>query len=371
MAELDKYFKQLCAMEGSDLHLSTGRPPMVRVRGQMKSLDEPVLTSEMMKTYLMEVAPKSRWELFTQAGDIDFAYELAGAARFRCNYFIDNKGIGAVFRLVPPKIMTLDQLGLPKVIKKFCYLTKGLVIVTGPTGSGKSTTLAAIINHINTVRTEHIITIEDPIEFVYPMKNCLINQREVRQHTKDFKVALRAALREDPDVVLIGEMRDAETIETAIETAETGHLVFATLHTNTAASTVDRILDMFPADRQAQIRSLLSTTLLGVVSQVICQKQPEGRVAAFEILLSSPAISSLIREGKTYQIQSTIQSSGAQGMRTLNEALIRLVKKNLIHPLEAYTKATEKEDMEQKLRSAGFQVNDNILEEYFKSTHPH
>ncbi len=366
MAGLDRFFKRLCALEGSDLHLTTGRVPLIRVHGKVKPLENVVLTAETMKSLLTEIITQPKWEAFLQTGDTDFAYEIPDLARFRANYFVDNRGLGAVFRVIPSKILTMDQLGLPKVVKKFCYLTKGLIIVTGPTGSGKSTTLASILNHINSVRTEHIVTIEDPIEFVYPDKSCLVNQREVTRHTRNFKVALRAALRQDPDVVLIGEMRDVETVETAMETAETGHLVFGTLHTTTAASTVDRIIDMFPADKQSQIRSMLSTTLLGVVAQVLCQKLPKGRIAAYEILLANSAISNLIREGKTYQIPSIMQSCGSQGMRSLNEALIRLVKKGTIEPIEAYVKSIEKDDMVQKLKNEGFQVSDVLIDDYVK-----
>lgn len=370
MAQLDAYFHKLCELDGSDLHLTTGCPPMIRINGQIVPQGDTPISADAMKTCLMEIAPKARWETFLQSGDMDFAYEISGLARFRANYFVDSRGLGAVFRLIPSTILTMDQLGLPNVIKKFCFLTKGLIIVTGPTGSGKSTTLAAIINQINAVRNEHIITIEDPIEFVYPRKACLVNQREVNRHTRNFKGALRAALRQDPDVILVGEMRDTETVETAMETAETGHLVFGTLHTTTAATTVDRIIDMFPGERQSQVRSMLSSTLLGVIAQVLCQKTSGGRVAAYEILLSNSALSSLIREGKTFQIPSVMQSNGAQGMRTLNEALIRLVKKKEIEPMEAYLKAIEKDDIVQKLKSAGHIINDHVLDAYFKQHTP-
>jgi len=361
---IDKFLHQLCKLEGSDLHLTTGRVPLIRVHGSMVPLPGgEILTPALMQTILMEIA-QSKWESFSKSADIDFAYEIAELSRFRVNYFVDHRGIGAVFRVIPTKILTMEQLGLPKVIKQLCNLTKGLVIVTGPTGSGKSTTLAAILNQINSTRKDHIITIEDPIEFVYPEKKCLVNQREVSRHTKSFKTALRAALREDPDVILIGEMRDTETVETAMETAETGHLVFGTLHTNTAASTVDRVIDMFPADRQSQIRSMLSTTLIGVIAQVLCRKISGGRVAAYEILMSNTAVSNLIREGKTYQLPSIIQSGGENGMRSMSEALFRLIKKKQIEPFEAYIMATEKDDMESKIKSLGLKVSQLLLDEY-------
>ncbi|HWZ26973.1 MAG TPA: PilT/PilU family type 4a pilus ATPase, partial [Gemmatimonadales bacterium] len=289
--------------------------------------------------------------------DTDFAYELSGTARFRCNVFADRNGIGAVFRLIPSKILSFKDLSLPDTIKKLCFLQKGLVLVTGPTGSGKSTTLAALIDFINEHRTDHIITIEDPIEFVHENKQCLITQRQVHVHTESFKSALRAALREDPDIVLVGEMRDLETIAIALETAETGHLVFGTLHTTTAPSTVDRIIDQFPADRQAQIRIMLSESLKGVIAQTLCKKIGGGRVAAREILLTTPAISNLIREGKTFQIPSIIQTSKKLGMITLNDALLELVEKKQVEPDEAYMKAVEKTGFAAQLKSKGFKLS--------------
>ena len=263
------------------------------------------------------------------------------------------KGCGAVFRVIPNKILTAEQLGLSPHILKLCQLNKGLVLVTGPTGSGKSTTLCAMIDYINRTRQEHIITIEDPIEFVHQSQQCLINQREVRTHTDSFKRALRAALREDPDIILVGELRDLETIAIAIETAETGHLVFGTLHTTTAASTVDRVIDQFPADRQAQIRVMLSESLRGVIAQTLCRKIGGGRVAALEVLIATPAISNLIREGKTFQIASMMQVGRGAGMVTLNDALIELVTKKLVSPDEAYAKSVDKAGFEAVLKRGG------------------
>jgi twitching motility protein PilT len=305
-----------------------------------------------MRQILFEIAPERNKVQFDEEWDTDFAYELPGVARFRANLFMDRRGPGGVFRVIPSKILTVEDLGLPKAITDLCYLTKGLVLVTGPTGSGKSTTLAAMIDHINANRTDHIITIEDPIEFVHNEKKCLINQREVHRHTGSFKCALRAALREDPDIVLVGEMRDLETIEIALETAETGHLVFGTLHTTTAASTVDRIIDQFPAERQAQIRTMLASSLKGVVAQTLCKKKPKGRVAALEILIANNAVSANIREGKVHQIASAMQMGGKLGMRLLNDSLLEWVVAGEVEPLEAYMKAVNKDDMVAKFRQA-------------------
>jgi twitching motility protein PilT len=272
---------------------------------------------------------------------------------------MDRKGMGGVFRFIPAEIMTVHDLGLSEEIINLCNLHKGLVVVTGPTGSGKSTTLAAMVDHINTNRTDHIITIEDPIEFVHPNKKCLVNQREVGVHTEGFKVALRAALREDPDVVLVGEMRDLETVEIAIETAETGHLVFGTLHTNTAASTVDRIIDQFPSAQQDQIRTMLAESLRGVLSQTLVKAKGGGRVAALEVLLINNAVSNLIREGKTYQIPSVMQTSRGTGMRTLNDALLELVKAGKVEPQDAYWKAVDKSELESLFSRNGYVLPKN------------
>ena len=342
---------------GSDLHLSADETPMLRVDGEMVRVDgQAACSPEMTARLLFDVMPPRNREEFESTGDTDFAYEIEGLARFRVNVFNDRKGIGGVFRVIPSKILTAEDLRLPKPILDLCHVSKGLVLVTGPTGSGKSTTLAAMIDYINDRRTDHIITIEDPIEFVHPNRRCLVNQREVVTHTQSFKKALLAALREDPDIVLVGELRDLETIEIAIETAETGHLVFGTLHTTTACSTVDRIIDQFPTDRQGQIRTMLSESLKGVVAQTLLRKTGGGRVAALEILIGIPAISNLIREGKTFQIPSIMQTGKKHGMLLLNDALIDLVKKKLVTSDEAYLKAADRTGFASMLRSAGITV---------------
>src|SRR5215475_9782120 len=352
---IDALFRAMCDMKASDLHLSVGSPPAVRKDGRMQSLTEgaPALTPESLLSLLMPILPAINKKEFHDRHDTDFAYELRGTARFRGNAFMDRKGPGAVFRVIPANILTAEQLGLSQHILNLCKLNKGLVLVTGPTGSGKSTTLCALIDYINRTRDDHIITIEDPIEFVHDNKKCLINQREVHNHTDSFRDALRAALREDPDIVLVGEMRDLETVAIAIETAETGHLVFGTLHTTTAASTVDRVIDQFPADRQAQIRVMLSESLRGVISQTLCKKIGGGRAAALEVLIVSPAIGNLIRDAKTFQIPSMMQVGKASGMVTLNDALFELVTKKLVAPEEAYLKAVDKAGFEGLLKRVG------------------
>ena len=296
--------------------------------------------------------PESNRKQFSEKHDTDFAYEIPGLARFRANAFADRKGPGAVFRVIPAKILTAEQLGLSPAILGLCTLNKGLVLVTGPTGSGKSTTLCAMIDHVNKTRADHLITIEDPIEFVHQNQKCLINQREVRTHTDSFKDALRAALREDPDIVLVGELRDLETIAIAIETAETGHLVFGTLHTTTAASTVDRVIDQFPSDRQAQIRIMVSESLRGVIAQTLCRKIGGGRIAALEVLIATGAVSNLIREGKTFQIPSMMQVGKNVGMVSLNDALFELVAKKLVTPEEALSKAVDKAGLDGLIKRA-------------------
>jgi twitching motility protein PilT len=352
---MDALFRAMCAMGASDLHLSCGSVAIVRKDGRMMPLEEgaSVLTPEQVMNLLLPILPEQNQKEFREHHDSDFAYELPGVARFRGNAFMDRKGPGAVFRVIPANILTAEQLGLSQHILNLCQLNKGLVLVTGPTGSGKSTTLCAMVDYINRTREDHIITIEDPIEFVHPNKKCLINQREVRTHTAGFKNALRAALREDPDIILVGELRDLETIAIAIETAETGHLVFGTLHTTTAASTVDRVIDQFPADRQAQIRVMLSESLKGVIAQTLCRKVGGGRVAALEVLIATGAISNLIREGKTFQIPSMMQVGKSVGMVTLNDALMELVTKKLVAPDEAYAKAVDKAAFEAALKRAG------------------
>jgi twitching motility protein PilT len=349
---INSMFRRMCELKASDLHISSSVAPLVRKDGEMCRLHDAAgpLSSDMILTLLNEIMPAVNQAEFEARHDTDFAYEIAGLARFRANVFMDRQGVGAVFRVIPSKILTAEQLGLSPHVLDLCKLTKGLVLVTGPTGSGKSTTLCAMIDYINRNRTDHIITIEDPIEFVHQNQKCLINQREVHNHTRSFKDALRAALREDPDVLLVGELRDLETIAIAIETAETGHLVFGTLHTTTAASTVDRVIDQFPADRQAQIRVMLSESLRGVIAQTLCRKIGGGRVAALEVLLTNGAISNLIREGKTFQIPSMMQVGRAQGMVSLNDALAELVKKGLVAPEEAVLRAVDKAGLEMLLK---------------------
>tara|TARA_R110002072_G_scaffold122941_10_gene257982 strand:- start:734 stop:2059 length:1326 start_codon:yes stop_codon:yes gene_type:complete len=364
MAWIDSLFKRMCELDASDLHLSSNRQPMLRLHGDMVPIEgAPILEPKQMRQILMEICPEKNQAQFTKESDTDFAYQLPGMGRFRCNYFEDNTGPGAVFRVIPEDILTVEQLGLSQAILDMCYLSKGLVLVTGPTGSGKSTTLAAMIDHINKSRSDHIITIEDPIEFVHKDHKCLLNQREVGEHTESFKRALRAALREDPDIVLVGEMRDLETIEIAIETAETGHLVFGTLHTSTAASTVDRIIDQFPADRQSQIRTMLSSSLKGVVAQTLCKKIGGGRVAALEILVVNSGISNQIREGKTHQIPSQMQMGAKLGMRLLNDSLAELVKDGKVEPEQAYLKAIDKEGMKTMLTGMGKSLDMSKLSE--------
>jgi twitching motility protein PilT len=352
---IDRLFHAMCGMKASDLHISSGMPPLVRKDGEIRPLDETAapLSPNDVAVLLDPIMPEKNRAEFERRHDTDFAYEIRGLARFRANIFMDRKGRGAVFRVIPSKILTAEDLGLSSYILQLCRLNKGLVLVTGPTGSGKSTTLCGMIDYINRNRSDHIITIEDPIEFVHENKQCLMNQREVHTHTDSFKDALRAALREDPDIILVGEMRDLETVAIAIETAETGHLVFGTLHTTTAASTVDRVIDQFPTDRQAQIRIMLSESLKGVIAQTLCKKIGGGRVAALEVLIVTSAISNLIREAKTFQIPSLMQVGKAIGMVTLNDALMELVTKKLVEPQEAYLKSVDKNGFEGLLKRAG------------------
>jgi twitching motility protein PilT len=341
-AAMDVLFRILVQSGASDLHLRTGEPPMLRLHGELSRQEQPPLSAERLEAMLLSIMTGKEVGEFRDGGDTDWAYEIEGLARFRCNAGRDRFGAMGVFRVIPNQIRTAEEMGLSQEVQNLCYLTKGLVVVTGPTGSGKSTTLAGLVDLINRTRTDHIITIEDPIEFVHPSKKCLVTQRQVGLHTRSFKHALRAALREDPDIILVGEMRDLETVSIAIETAETGHLVFGTLHTTTAASTIDRIIDQFPPDRQAQVRVMLSESLRGVIAQTLCKKIGGGRVAAREVLLTIPAVSNLIREGKTFQIPSIMQVNRKGGMVTLYDALIELVDARLVEPKEAYMKAVEK-----------------------------
>jgi len=336
----------MVAQGASDFHLSSRNCPTFRIVGTITPVGKEILTADAVEKLIYEIIPERNRLEWEQTRDTDFAYELDGAGRYRCNVFADSNGIGAVFRLIPSKILGFKELGLPDSMKRFCFLQKGMVLITGPTGSGKSTTLAAIIDYINDHRSNHVITIEDPIEFMHSNKKCIINQREVHSHTDSFKRALRAALREDPDIVLVGEMRDVETVRIALETAETGHLVFGTLHTISAHATVDRLINQFPADEQSQVRCGLAETLKGVVSQALCKrKDGSGRIPALEILLGSYALSANIREGKLQQIPNAIQMGRKEGMCSLNDSLLDLLAKDIIEPVEAYQKASAKEEL--------------------------
>lgn len=338
---------------GSDLHVSAGERPFCRVDGEMGALDgEPAIPPSETREMVLSIAPERNVKEFEETHDTDFAYEIEGVARFRCNVFLDRNGVGGVFRQIPSEVWTAEKLGLSDAILDLCMMPKGLVVVTGPTGSGKSTTLSAMIDYINRNRADHIITIEDPIEFTHENRKCLVNQREVGVHTEGFKVALRAALREDPDIVLIGEMRDLETVEIALETAETGHLVFGTLHTNTAPSTVSRVIEQFPGEQQNHIRAMLADSLKGVIAQTLCKREGGGRVAAMEVLLVNSAASNLIREGKSYQLPSVMQTSGEDGMQTLNDALVELVEEGLVTPEEARRNAVDAKEFDKTLDRA-------------------
>lgn len=349
--KIDALLRQMVAMNASDLHVCVTAPPMVRLDGDMVPLpnSQPLTAAEVQELLWPMVPERNRGE-FEETHDTDFAHEIPGIARFRANLFVDLRGMGGVFRVIPSKILTVQDLGLPHHLLSLCNLAKGLVVVTGPTGSGKSTTLAALIDYINQTRAAHIITIEDPVEFVHPNKRSLINQRQVGEHTDSFKKALRAALREDPDIVLLGEMRDLETISIAMETAETGHLVFGTLHTSSAPSTIDRIIDQFPSEEQNQVRTMLSGSLKGVIAQMLCKKRGGGRVASLEVMFGVPAIANLIREGKIFQIPSIMQTSRNLGMRLMNDSLLELVKGGIVEADEALSKSTDKSTLQTMFR---------------------
>jgi twitching motility protein PilT len=343
MAKIDAFFKLMHEQGASDLHLVSGQPPALRIRGDMERIKYKVLENDELKAMLYEIAPANKIKEFEETGDIDFGYEIPGIARYRSNFFMQKNGCGAVFREIPEEIMTAEQLGLPSVISKLASLPRGLVLVTGPTGSGKSTTLAAIVDVANRNRKDHIITIEDPIEFVHRSRGCIINHREVGIHTKSFSAALRGALREDPDIILVGEMRDLETISLAIEAASTGHLVFGTLHTMSAPKTIDRIIEVFPATEQSQIRSTLSDGIRAVISQVLFKRvDQKGLCVALEILIATPAARNLIREGKTHQIPSVIQTGKKYGMQLLDDAIMALYEKGWISADDAYLKSNDK-----------------------------
>jgi len=343
MAQIDAFFKLMNEQGASDLHMVAGQQPLLRVRGDMEPVKYKVLKNSELKSLVYEICPEDKIKTFEETGDVDFGYEIPGLARYRANFFMHKNGIGAVFREIPSVILTCEQLGLPPVMSKMATLPKGLVLITGPTGSGKSTTLAAIVDQANKTRKDHILTIEDPIEFVHVSQKSSVNHREVGTHTKSFSSALRGALREDPDIIMVGEMRDLETISLALEAAMTGHLVLATLHTLNASKTVDRMIEIFPASQQDQVRSTLADALKAVVSQTLFKRvDVRGRCAALEILICTPAVRNLIREGKTYQIPSAMQTGKKFGMQTLDDAIMDLLKKRRISPEAAYNNCVEK-----------------------------
>ncbi|MGZ5032476.1 MAG: type IV pilus twitching motility protein PilT [Usitatibacter sp.] len=330
--------------KASDLHLSAGLPPMIRVHGDVRRINVPPLEHKDVHGMVYDIMNDSQRKIYEETLEVDFSFEIPNLARFRVNAFNQNRGAGAVFRTIPSKVLTLEELNAPKIFKEISHQPRGLVLVTGPTGSGKSTTLAAMVNDVNENEYGHILTVEDPIEFVHESKKCLMNQREVGPHTLSFANALRSALREDPDIILVGEMRDLETIRLAMTAAETGHLVFGTLHTSSAAKTVDRIIDVFPAAEKEMIRAMLSESLRAVISQTLCKtKDGSGRVAAHEIMIGTPAIRNLIREAKVAQMYSAIQTGQAIGMQTLDQNLQELVKRNLVSIPEARNKAANKD----------------------------
>ncbi len=343
MARIDAFFKLMNDQGASDLHLVSGQPPALRIRGEMERVKYKVLENDDLKSMLYEIAPEDKVKVFEETGDVDFGYDIPGLARYRANFFMQKYGVAAVFREIPAEIMTAQQLGLPPVVAKLAGLPRGLVLVTGPTGSGKSTTLAAIIDEANRTRKDHIITVEDPIEFVHKSQGCIVNHREIGLHTKSFSAALRGALREDPDIIMVGELRDLETISLAIEAASTGHLVFGTLHTSSAPKTVDRIVEVFPASEQAQIRSTLADGIRAVIAQVLFKRiDTKGRCVALEIVIANPAVRNLIREAKTHQINSMIQTGKKYGMQLLDDAIMELLEKGWISGDEAYMKANDK-----------------------------
>lgn len=347
MAQIDAFFKLMNEQQASDLHLAAGKQPILRVKGELERIKYNPLDNDSLKTMLYEITPEHKIKVFEETGDVDFAYEIPGLARYRANFFKQNNGIAAAFREIPGQILTCQDLGLPSVIKQLATLPRGLVLVTGPTGSGKSTTLAAIIDEANKTRKDHIITVEDPIEFVHVSKKAMINHREVGMHTRSFSAALRGALREDPDIIMVGEMRDLETIDLAIEASLTGHLVFSTLHTSSAPKTIDRVIEVFPADQQAQVRSTLADGIRAVICQSLFRRQNTrpgdmGRVAALEIMIGTPAVRNLIREQKIFQIPSAIQTGKRYGMHSLDDAIMDLLTKKTVSAEEAYAKCNDK-----------------------------
>jgi len=343
MAKIDAFFKLMSEQKASDLHLMVGCKPILRHHCQLMPIKYETIGDQECKNLLYEILTQNQIKEFEENKDLDFSYDFEGVGRFRANICMQRRGIEGNFRLIPSKIPTFEELGLPDIVKKLISFKQGLVLVTGPTGVGKSTTLAAMIDAVNRERKEHIITIEDPIEYIHPNKNCLVNQREVGKHTMSFQNALRAALREDPDIIFVGEMRDLETMSMAITAAETGHLVFGTLHTSSAHKTVDRIIDVFPSAQQPQIRTMLSESLRGVISQVLARKADgSGMVAVLEILVGTVSLANMIRDGKTFQIPSVMQTGKQLGMQTLDDALMKKVDEGIITPVEAYQYATNK-----------------------------
>lgn len=343
MAQIDAFFKLMNEQGASDLHLVSGQQPVLRIQGELERVKYKPLDNDTLKGMLYEIAAEEKVKIFEESGDVDFAYEIPGLARYRANFFQQKYGVGAVFREIPSTILTCQQLGLPPVVQRLATLPRGLVLVTGPTGSGKSTTLAAIVDEANRTRKDHILTIEDPIEFVHQSQKAVVNHREVGLHTRSFSAALRGALREDPDIILVGEMRDLETISLAIEASATGHLVFGTLHTTSAAKTVDRVIEVFPVSQQEQIRNTLADGLRAVVAQTLFRRvDKKSRVAALEIMIANPAVRNLIREGKTFQIPSMIQTGKKYGMQSLDDAIMDHLKSKRIGADDAYNKSNDK-----------------------------
>ncbi|MFQ5503246.1 MAG: type IV pilus twitching motility protein PilT [Planctomycetota bacterium] len=357
MAKIDAFFRLMNSQGASDLHMSSGVAPCLRIQGDLEPVNYKELDTEELLGMLEQITPPVKFKEFLETGDVDLAYELEGVGRYRANYFKQANGVAAVFRQIPTKILTIEQLGLPPLARRFSMMEKGLILVTGPTGSGKSTTLAAIIDHANKHRRDHIVTIEDPVEFKHERINCNVNHRELGEHTKSFSAALRGALREDPDIILVGELRDLETIQLALEAAATGHLVCATLHTPSATKTVDRIIDVFPTDAQEQVRTSLAESLKGVIAQSLFKRiNSRGRVVALEIMVGTPAVANMIREGKTHQLQTVLQTGRKLGMQTLDDAIEQLLEKRIIAAEEAFEKSINKKRFVEHLP--------NVPEEY-------
>ena len=353
---VDRFLKLMNDRGASDLHLSVGRPPLFRQSGRIVPIRYRVLSATDFEGLMKPITEEETWAEYLDGGDADYAYEVPGLARFRVNLFEQERGHGAVFRIIPEKILTLEQLQMPRSVRNLAYLDGGLVLVTGPTGSGKSTTLSAIIHEINCNRAMHIVTIEDPLEFVHQNREAILSQREVGTHSQSFRAALRSAVREDPDCILVGEMRDLETISMALSAAETGLLVFGTLHTNSAAKTIDRVINVFPTDRQDGVRGVMSAVIRGVLAQQLLRRKTGGRVAAVEVMFSTPALSSMIREGKTHQIGGLIQQGRTRGMIGMDESLRKLVEDDVIDPVAALEKALSKDEMRKWLGARGVEL---------------